>query len=143
MAELLIAYDPNKPEGQRLAAEVRAEVALLSTDGVIPNRSVGDDQLDDRSVTDRSLGDRAVDTRSIRDGAVGTDQLATRGVTGAVLATNAIRGEHIEPGGGVPTAHDGNGNPIDLNFLPITSADYAALIGAGTTIPTTVYLIRE
>lgn len=141
MPELLIAYDPSKPVGQRLAPEVRAEMALLASGTVPPSRSVGDDQLDDRSVTDRTIDDDAVDTRSIRDGAVTTDTIAPRSVTGAEVATQSLRGEHIAQG--IPTSHDSNANEINLDFMPITSADYAALEAAGTVDPNTAYLIRE
>lgn len=134
MAEQFIAYDPEAPAGQRLPPEVREEIAEVAP-STLNDGEVTTNKLDDGAVTHPKLAANAVHSENIAakqvkapnidDGAVGTPQLDD----GAVTAAKA--------GLGVVTVYDDEGNPISLTAVPMSDANYAALV---TKDPNTLYL---
>lgn len=135
MADILVAYDPEQPAGERLAPEVISEIQLVA-----PN------DVQDGAITTSKLAVGAVEEDNIADGAVGTAQIANGGVAAANLATAAVTAGKIQAeavgfaaaGPGVATAQDSSNNNIALRFVPITAALYAALTPPD---PNTIYLI--
>lgn len=137
MADLFISYDPAKPEGERLAPEVRAELSLVAP-STVNNNSITTAKLVDKSVTTDKLADSAVTTGKIAAGAVETVDIKDLAVVTAKLANNAVTPGKVASG--VVTSADTGGNAFRLAMVPITSTGYAALT---TPDPNTLYLISE
>jgi hypothetical protein len=135
VADIVVAYDPEQPAGERLAPEVIAEIQLVA-----PN------DVQDGAITSTKLAAGAVEEANIAAGAVGSPELANGAVNAAALASGAVTSGKIAAGAvgfaaagaGVATAEDSSSNPIALRFVPITAALYAGLT---TPDPNTIYLI--
>ena len=136
MADLLVAYDPAQPVGERLAPEVRAEIAELAP-STVDNGSITTAKLADDAVTTAKLAPGAVTSVEIATGGVSAVNLATDAVTTVKLADGAVTGDKV--GTGVMKAYDSAGNAISLRGVPITAAAYGAI----TPDPGTVYLISD
>jgi len=134
VADLFIAYDPEADAGERLAPEVRTEIAVVAPSAVLNG-----------SITTAKLADDAVTQDKIYPGAVGSVEIATGGVSAVNIATDAVSSDKIAAGAvvpascgtGVPTAVDNADNPTETIFKFVTAAEYGAL----TPDPNTVYLI--
>lgn len=136
MAELLVGYDPSQPVGQRLAPEVIAEIEEVAPSN-LDNGSVTTAKLADDAVTQAKIGPGAVGSVEIETGGVASANLATDAVTTVKLADDSVTDE--KAGLGVATAHDASGNPITLDAVPITAAQYGSI----TPDPNVLYLISD
>lgn len=124
MADQFIAYDPAANAGERLAPEVRTEIAVVAPSAVLNG-----------SITTAKLAELSVATGKIIDGAVTTTKIATNGVatvniTASSVTTAKIADDAITPAKcatGVPTAVDATNNPLETVFKYLTAAQYAAL----------------
>lgn len=135
MAELLVGYDPTKPQGQRLAPEVQAEIELLAPSN-IPNGGVTTSKIANDAVTQDKIGDAAVGSDQLATNAVSTAALATGAVTTVKLANGAVTSAKV--GVGVMKAKDASGNDITVTGVPVTAAQYAAITSPD---PNVLYLI--
>lgn len=135
MAELLIGYDPTKPQGERLAPEVQAEIALLAPSN-IPNGGVTTSKIANDAVTQDKIGDAAVGADQLAANAVTTAALATGAVTAVKIANGAVTSAKV--GTGVMRVKDSSGNDIIVTSVPVTAAQYAAITSPD---PNTLYLI--
>lgn len=134
MADLFIAYDPDADPGERLAPEVRTEIAVVAPSAVLNG-----------SITTAKLADDAVTQAKIYPGAVGSTEIATGGVAAVNLATGAVESAALAAGAvvpaacgtGVPTAVDNADNPTETVIKFVTSAEYGSL----TPDPNTLYMI--
>ncbi len=135
MADLFIAFDPSANAGERLAPEVRTEIAAVAPSAVL-NGSITTAKLAADAVTQDKIGPGAVGTTEIASLAVATANLAATAVTAAKLAVDSVTPEKCATG--VPTAVDSSDNAAETIFKFVTAAQYAAL---GTPNPNTVYLI--
>lgn len=135
MADIVVAYDPEQPAGERLAPEVIAEIQLVA-----PN------DVQDGAITNLKLATGAVEESNIAAGAVGSTELAAGAVNAAALASNAVTSGKLAAGAvgfaaagaGVATVQDSSGNNISLRIVPITAALYAAIVSPD---PNTLYAI--
>ncbi|AWN04240.1 tail fiber protein [Gordonia phage Sour] len=137
MADLLVGYDPAQPAGSRFSPEVRAEIAEVAPDN-IENGSVTTAKLANDAVTGDKLAPGAVGSAEIAQNGVASTNLASDAVTTTKLADDAVTA--AKAGLGVPTAHDASGNPISIDFVPITAAAYGAI---SSPDPNTIYLISD
>ena len=134
MADLFIAYDPEADAGERLAPEVRTEIAVVAPSAVLNG-----------SITTAKLADDAVTQDKIYPGAVGSVEIATGGVNTVNIATGAVSSDKLAAGAvvpascgtGVPTAVDSADNPAETIIKFVTAAEYGAL----TPNPNTLYMI--
>jgi len=134
VADLFIAYDPSADPGERLAPEVRTEIAVVAPSAVLNG-----------SITTAKLADDAVTQAKIYPGAVGSTEIATGGVAAVNMATGAVESDALAAGAvvpaacgtGVPTAVDSADNPAETVLKFLTSAEYGAL----TPDPNTLYFI--
>lgn len=124
MSDLLVAYDPSKPAGERLAPEVRDEIQVVAPSTVGPG-SIGETQLADDGVTGDKIAPGAVDTVAIATGGVETDNLAAGAVSGDKVQDHTIGPEQV--GAGVPTIIDFSLNPVTVKFMGLTAAQYAGI----------------
>ena len=124
MADQFIAFDPAANAGERLAPEVRTEIAVVAPSTVLNG-----------SITTAKLAELSVATGKIIDGSVTTAKIATNGVESVnikalAVTTAKIADDAITPakcGTGVPTAVDVTGNALETVFKYLTAAQYAAL----------------
>ncbi|SII65168.1 Uncharacterised protein [Mycobacteroides abscessus subsp. abscessus] len=137
VAQVVPYLDMSAPRGQRLAPEMREEIAEVApstlNDGAVKTAklaegAVTEPKLAAGAVTSPKIASKGVKAVNIDDAAVGTAQLAA----GAVTAAKA--------GVGVVTAHDSAGNAIKLDAVPMTSTDYTALT---TKEPNVLYLLSD
>lgn len=135
MADLFIAFDPTADEGERLAPEVRTEIAAVAPSAVLNG-----------SITTAKLADDAVTQAKIYPGAVASTELATGGVDAINLAAGAVVTEALgsaavvpsKCGTGVVTAVDSSDNDLETLIKVLTAAEYAAI---GSPDPNTLYFI--
>lgn len=130
-----VGYEPDSPEGERLAPEVRAEIARVAPSAVL-NNSITTAKLRDAAVTRAKLATGAVGSSEIDTGAVGTTNLASGAVTADKIATDAVT--PTKCGTGVVTAVDSSGNSVETVVRFLTSAQFAAI---GSPDPNTTYFI--
>jgi hypothetical protein len=135
VADLFIAYDPTADAGERLAPEVRAEIAEVAPSTVLNG-----------SITAAKLADDAVTQAKIYPGAVGPTEIAVAGVEttnlddGAVT-TSKLDNDAVTPakcGTGVVTGVDSSDNATETVLKFVSAAQYAAI---GSPSPNTVYFI--
>lgn len=131
MADRFIAYDPNANEGERLAPEVRTEIAYIAPSAVV-NGSITTAKLADLSVSTGKIVDGAVTGTKITAAAIGTSHLVTAAVTADKLGTDAVTPDKC--GTGVPTAVDSSDNPVETVFKFVTAAQYGALTPNSNTV---------
>lgn len=136
MAELLVAYDPSKPAGQRLSPEVQAEIALLNPFGV-PNLTIGEEKLTDNSVAEGKIKSEAVTKEKIAPEAVDTSRLKPGAVIGTTIGTKVLAATHVDKG--IVKVVDVDDNDADVTHKVLTAAQYAAI---GTKDPNTVYFLK-
>lgn len=135
MADQFIAFDPEADEGERLAPEVRTEIAFVAPSAVLNG-----------SITTAKLADDAVTQDKVAPGAVGSVEIVTGGVEAANLAAEAvttgkIAADAVTPakcGTGVVTAVDSSGNDVETREMYLTAIEYAAI---NTPDPNTTYYI--
>ena len=137
VADLFIAYDPSQPAGQRLAPEVRTEIAVVApstvnngaiTTAKLAPAAVTTDKITNAAVTSAKIAPSGVETSNIKDAAVTTPKLGDASVTRAKAAA------------GVVTSRDLAGNAFKIDMLPLTAAQYAAI---PTPDPNILYLITD
>lgn len=134
MADLLVAYDPTRPVGQRLAPEVATEIALLAPIEV-SDGSITELKLADQCITSDKMGVGSVGYTALSDEAVLTSKLQALAVTKAKIALRAIGPAQVDDG--VPTAYDHLGNPLAVKMVVISTANYGLI----TPDPDTLYFI--
>lgn len=135
MADLVFTYDPNANVGERLAPEVRAEIAVVAPSTVLNG-----------SITTAKLAEDAVTTDKITTGAVTTNEIAVGGVTATNIASSAvstakIASQAVTPdkvGTGVVTSVDSTGATVATAIRYVTAAQYAAI---SSPDPNTLYFI--
>lgn len=135
MAKLVPYLDTEKPAGQQLSPEMRAEIAEVAPSG-----------LTNGSVTTAKLAEKAVATAKLADGAVTSTKIATNGVEAVNLGPGAVTTTKLDDnsvtaakaGLGVVTAFDKDGNPIDAPTVFMTQTEYAAI----TPVPGVTYMLR-
>ena len=130
----VIAYEPSAPPGERLAPEVRAEIAEVAP-SVLDDGSVTAPKLAEKAVTTGKLNEGAVTSVKIATGGVAAINLAAGAVNTAALAADSVTDEKAGPG--VVQAHDKDGNPITVDVIPITAAQFASI----TASPSGLYVI--
>lgn len=119
-----ISYDPTQDPGERLAPEIREEIAEVAP-STVTDGSIDEDKLAEDAVTTGKLADDAVTQDKIADGAVGSAQLANGGVQTVDLSDDSVTG--AKAGLGTVTSLDKDGNYIETKEVYLTAADYAAL----------------
>lgn len=134
MADLFIAFDPAADEGERLAPEVRTEIAVVAPSAVV-NGSITAAKLADDAVTQAKIAPGAVGSVEVATGGVNTVNLASSAVTTDKLASGAVTPAKV--GAGVVKAVDASGNSTETTLKFVTAAQYAGL----TPDPNTVYFI--
>lgn len=130
----IVGYDPSQPAGERLAPEVRAEIAEVAPSTLV-NGAVTTAKLRDGAVAAAKLADGAVTSPKIGTGEVKTVNLGDGAVTTAKLGADAVTAD--KAGTGVVTSRNKDGDPITLTVVPIAAADYAAI----TKDPNTLYAV--
>lgn len=135
MADQIIAFDPEADPGERLAPEVRTEVAFIAPSSVV-NGSITTAKLAEDAVTQGKIAPGAVATTEIATNGVEAVNIAAAAVTEAKLSVNAVTPEKC--GTGVPTCVDESDNATEVVFKFMTNAQYAALTSVD---PNTVYLL--
>jgi hypothetical protein len=136
VTDLFMALDQTQPPGERLAPEVRAEIAVIAP-SVVSIGSVTTAKLHDDAVTYDKLGPAAVHTDNLQDDAVTAAKLADNAVLAASIADGAVG--LTEAGGGLLKATDKTGTARSLTMSgPYTAAEYGAI---GSPDPNTVYVI--
>jgi hypothetical protein len=132
-----IGYDPSKPAGERLAPEVRTEIAYVAPSGLTP-QSVVTLNLKDENVTTAKLAPDAVDDTKLADNAVKREHLAD-----AAVGTDEVEDGAITPaktGTGVVTAVDSSDNPLQWTEKVLSSTEYNLIV---TPDPNTTYFIHD
>lgn len=137
MADLFIAFDPDADAGERLAPEVRTEIAVVAP-SVVVNGSITSAKLASDAVTQAKIYPGAVGTTEVASGGIDAVNLATGAVTTNKLGDNAVT--PVKCGTGVPTAVDSSDNPTETILKFLTAAQYAAI---STPDPNTVYFISS
>lgn len=134
MADQFIAFDPDADEGERLAPEVRTEVAYIAPSAVL-NGSITTAKLADLTVTTAKIDADAVTTVKIVDSSVTNAKLASDAVSTTKIAANSVTPPKV--GTGVVTATDSAGATVATTIKYVTAAQYAGL----TPDPNTLYFI--
>lgn len=137
MADLVIGYDPSQPVGQRLPAEVRAEINVIAP-STVNDGDITDAKLDDNAVTTRAIKPGAVTSEKIANGGVQTINIGDGQVTAGKLAPGAVTPDVVAPG--VVTAVDSAGNAQTVKIMHVTAAEYAAITSPD---PNTDYFISS
>lgn len=135
MADQFIAYDPTANAGERLAPEVRAEIAVIAPSSVV-----------DGSVTTAKLADDSVNAAKIIAGQVGTTEIGTGAVNTVNIANLAVNSDKLAAsavvpskcGVGVVTSVDSSSNSVATAIMYLTAAQYAAIASPN---PNTLYFI--
>lgn len=135
MADQFIAFDPAANEGERLAPEVRTEIAFVAPSAVLNG-----------SITTAKLADDSVTNSKIVAGAVTSTEIATNGVTAVNITASSVTTAKIADGAvtpaktttGVVTSQDSAGNSASTIIKYVTAAQYAAL---SVPDPNTLYFI--
>lgn len=137
MSDFVFTFDPDAPEGEKLAPEVRAEIAYLAP-STLNDNAVTTPKILDEAVTNPKLAPGAVRSENIEDGEVKTANLNTGAVTSIKIAAGAVTPD--KAGQGVVTAEDADGAPVAAYLVPIAADDHAAIV---TADPAAVYLVLE
>lgn len=139
MATTAVLFDTAAPAGSKLDPAVRAEVAEVAPGNLEPGE-VDTIHLADESVTQDKIAPGAVGSPEIATGGVKAINLGAGEVGTDALADGAVTA--AKTGVGVVTAYDNAGNPVSRKEVELTSAQYQALVTAGTVDPNTRYFVR-
>ncbi|UVT31468.1 hypothetical protein SEA_SEJANUS_35 [Mycobacterium phage Sejanus] len=135
MADPLIPYlNRDAPPGEKLAPEMRAEIAEVAPSVVVNN-----------SITTAKLRDKAVTGEKMADGAVGSPQIAQGGVKTINIDDQAVTTDKLNDGSvtaakagiGVSKAVDADDEPIENTFKFVTAAEFAGM----TQVPGVTYMV--
>lgn len=137
MGDLYVAFDPNRPEGEKLGPEVAAEIAAVAPQG-IDDGTVTRAKLGTDSVTHQAISPGSVRSDSLDDNAVVTDTIADGAVTGSKIADGEVTG--ISAGEGVVTAKNSRGSFRRLELVVLSDEDYADI---GSPDDDTLYATYE
>jgi hypothetical protein len=135
VADQVVCFDPTQDPGERLAPEVRQEIAEVAPSAVV-NGSITTAKLAQDAVTTDKLDDGAVTSPKIAQGGVAAINLGPESVTTAKIADNGVTPEKC--GTGVVTAADASNNAVETIISFVTAAEYAALMSPD---PNTTYFI--
>lgn len=135
MADQFIAYDPSADAGERLAPEVRAEIAVLAPSTVL-NGAVTTAKLADDAVTAAKIAAGSVGNPELAGGAVATANIASGAVTADKLAGSSVTPAKCSTG--VVTSTDVSSNSVATTIMYLTAAQYAAIVSPN---PNTLYFI--
>lgn len=135
MADQFIAYDPSANSGERLAPEVRAEIAVIAPSTVV-NGAVTTAKLADDAVTAPKIAAGAVGTTEIGTGAITAVNLASAAVTADKLAAGAVTPAKL--GTGVVSSVDSSSSAVSTTIMFLTASQYAAISSPN---PNTLYFI--
>ena len=136
MADLFVAFDPDKNPGNRLAPEVADEIKVIAD--TTADTSIGNDRLVDGSVGTSKLADGSVTTPKLAQGAVTTATIASGAVNTDKLGPAAVTPAKVDAG--VMTSHDVSGNNLRMDVVPLEAAEYAAIPKPD---PNVLYLITD
>lgn len=134
--DLFIIYDPDADEGERLAPEVRTEIAAVAPSAVL-NGSITTLKLQDAAVTNAKLAVNSVAYTNIIDNAVRTAGIQAAAVTTAKIADAAVTPAKTTTG--VVCAVDNSGTTVATRIMYLTAAQYAAI---GSPDSNTLYFIN-
>lgn len=135
MADIVVAYDPEQPAGERLAPEVIAEIQLVAPNDV-QDGAITTTQIAAATIEESNMAANSVGAPELINGSVGAAALASSAVTAGKIQAGAVG--FAAAGAGVTTVQDSSGNNISLRIVPITAALYAAL---SPPDPNTLYAI--
>ncbi|AKF14704.1 hypothetical protein SEA_ALANGRANT_39 [Mycobacterium phage AlanGrant] len=130
--------DTSAPSGSKLDPAFAAEVAAVAPGNIEPGE-VDTIHLADESVTRPKIAPGAVDSPQIATGGVKAVNVAAGAVGTPALADGAVTA--AKAGVGVVTAYDSAGNPVTRKEVEVTTAQYNALVTAGTVDPNTRYFV--
>ena len=131
---LFVAIDLDAPIEEQLAPEMRAAIAAVAP-SLLVNGAVTTAKLRDLAVATAKLADGAVTSLKIGTGEVKAVNLDAGAVTAAALNAGAVTA--AAAGVGVVTARNKDGDPITLEVVPISAADYASI----TPNPNVLYAV--
>jgi hypothetical protein len=132
-----IGFNPTAPEGERLAPEVRTEIAYIAP-AAITTASVTTPKIKDANVTREKIAPDAIDDTLIADNAVKREHLDTDAV-----GTAEIEDESVTPAkvaAGIMKFVDTDDEPIDVTGKLMTATAYGAL---GAVDPNTLYYLSD
>lgn len=119
-----VLMDTSQDVGNKLDPEMQAEVEALAPSSLDPGE-IQEIHFDDDVVSQRAIAPGAVGTVEIETDGVDSPNIKAGAVGTSELAADAVTRD--KAGAGVMTCADTAGNPITVEFVPITSVAYAAL----------------
>lgn len=135
MADQFIAYDPSAAPGERLAPEVRAEIAFVAPSAVT-NNSITTIKIQDLAVTTPKIATGAITLALMAANSVGTVALVNDAVTTVKIANSAITPAKTTTG--IVTCVDSADAYVNRKNKDVTAAEYAAIVSPD---PNTYYYI--
>lgn len=132
--EQFVGFNPSAPPGQRLAPEIRTEIAILAPSAVT-DLSLTEQKYKDGSVTRVKIAPDSIDDTLIADDAVKREHLAPNAV-----GTNEVENNSITPpkvGTGVLTIRDHAGAALSVIAEVLTTAEYSGI----TPTPNVLYIM--
>lgn len=135
MADQFIAYDPSALPGERLAPEVRTEIAYVAPSAVT-NSSITTIKIADTAVTTPKIADAAVTLAKLATNSVGTVQIVNAAVTTVKIADNAVTPAKTTTG--ILLSVDSADAYVNRKTKDVTAAEYAAIVSPD---PNTYYMI--
>lgn len=129
----IFSYDGDATAGERLAPEIRAEIALVAPSAV-NDGSITTIKIAAEAITKPKIAPGAVDADIIAAGGVETDNYADLSVTAGKLANDSVTPRACDTG--VVLAVDDEDNDIEVTLKRLSATDYAAII---TPDPNTWY----
>lgn len=135
MAEKFVALDLSKDPGERLAPEMRAEIAEVAP-SVVVDGSITTDKLADNAVNRVKIADAAIGPDELDVSAVKTTHITNEAVTTGKLAASAVTPDKCDTG--VVTCVDSSDNAVETIVKYVTAVEYSAL---ATPDPNTLYFI--
>lgn len=118
-------YDPSKPPGERLAPELREEIAEVAP-STVTNGSITDEKLAEGSVIEGKYAIQSIPPEAFQDNSIPTSAYEPGSVDTDALADNAVT--PVKCATGVPTCVDSTGSYIENTFWFGTATQYTAIV---------------
>lgn len=128
-----IFYDPTKDPGERLAPEIREEIAEVAP-STVTDGSITNDKLAEHTIESSKFAAKAVDEPALDD-----DSVSARTIVALAVGTSALAAGAVTPpkcGTGVVTAVDSAGADLETIEMYCTALEYAAIVSKD---PNTTY----